>query len=369
MTIEIFNTLEEVASKLRSDDKKTQLLFAHNGVGKTRLSGLFKALGKDGGKSDTLYFNAFTEDLFHWDNDLENDTTRVLQLKESKFFKVLEGEGFDIQTRIRNFLNRYADFNFNIETVIKKVEIAGRKVDKIIKQVSFSREVVAGDATKTTENIKISRGEENIFIWSFFLAIVELAIDDDEAYKWVKYIYIDDPISSLDDNNAITVASHLAQILKDSKDKKFIISTHHGLFYNVIFNELSRAEKYLLTNDNNKYKLETLTSDTPFYQHIGILKELNKVAQSGKIYTYHFNLLRNILEKTAAFHGFNKFSECIKVENDDIDKIIQIRQINLLSHGNYSIFEPQEMQDENKEHFKNILENFITAYRFNDELL
>jgi hypothetical protein len=30
-------------------------------------------------KSDTLYFNAFTEDLFHWDNDLENDMTRVLQ--------------------------------------------------------------------------------------------------------------------------------------------------------------------------------------------------------------------------------------------------------------------------------------------------
>jgi hypothetical protein len=45
-------------------------------------------------KSDTLYFNAFTEDLFHWDNDLENDMTRVLQLKESKFFKVFEGEGF-----------------------------------------------------------------------------------------------------------------------------------------------------------------------------------------------------------------------------------------------------------------------------------
>jgi wobble nucleotide-excising tRNase len=51
------------------------------------------------------------------------------------------------------------------------------------------------------EDIKISRGEENIFVWSFFLAIAGLAIDNDENYKWVKTIYIDDPISSLDDNN------------------------------------------------------------------------------------------------------------------------------------------------------------------------
>jgi hypothetical protein len=68
-----------------SSEKKTQVIFAHNGVGKTRLSRAFKELAT---KSDTLYFNAFTEDLFHWDNDLENDMTRVLiinsQLSNSK---------------------------------------------------------------------------------------------------------------------------------------------------------------------------------------------------------------------------------------------------------------------------------------------
>ena len=36
-------------------------------------------------------------------------------------------------------------------------------------------------------------------------------LDGAEAYKWVKYIYIDDPISSLDEHNAIAVANHLAQ--------------------------------------------------------------------------------------------------------------------------------------------------------------
>jgi hypothetical protein len=34
---------------------------------------------------------------------------------------------------------------------------------------------------------------------------------------------------------------------------------------------------------------------------------------------------------------------------DDADKSIHARRINMLSHGKYSIFEPQEMVEENKE--------------------
>jgi hypothetical protein len=37
--------------------------------------------------------------------------TRVLQLKESKFFKVFEGEGFDVETPVRKLLSRYVDFD------------------------------------------------------------------------------------------------------------------------------------------------------------------------------------------------------------------------------------------------------------------
>jgi hypothetical protein len=40
----------------------------------------------------------------------------------------------------------------------------------------------------------------------------------------------------------------------------------------------------------------------------------------------------------------------------------------MLSHGKYSIFEPQEMVEENKEHFKTVLGNFIKEYGFNSEL-
>jgi hypothetical protein len=47
----------------------------------------FKDIGKQGDARDTLYFNAFTEDLFTWDNDLEGDSARVLKINSaSRFF-------------------------------------------------------------------------------------------------------------------------------------------------------------------------------------------------------------------------------------------------------------------------------------------
>lgn len=209
-------------------NKKCVLLYAYNGTGKTRLSMAFKDIGKQGDVRDTLYFNAFTEDLFSWDNDLEGDTDRKLKLnKDSRFFKGLES--LELDNRIRPLLQRYADFDFVID--------AREESDDWNVRFFRSVTVTAEDGTTKTEarnNIKVSRGEENIFIWCFFLAIVELAIDGAEAYNWVRYVYVDDPISSLDEHNAIAVANHLAKLLKrDDNPLKTVVSSHHTLFFNV----------------------------------------------------------------------------------------------------------------------------------------
>jgi hypothetical protein len=119
---------------------------------------------------DTLYFNAYTEDLFYSDNDLANDRERVLKInRESRFFAGL-GE-LEMDNRIRPLLNRYADYDFKIDTTEW--------------EVSFSREEKIGGIGLVVDDIKVSRGEENIFNWCFFLAIVQLVLDGAEAYKRV----------------------------------------------------------------------------------------------------------------------------------------------------------------------------------------
>lgn len=355
------NVRDTLGTADTTDTKNYYLLFAYNGTGKTRLSVEFKNLGKrkipgsEEKTRDTLYYNAFTEDLFTWNNDLEEDIDRRLLFNtNSRFFDGLRD--LEMDTRIRAFLQIHADFDFTIH------------YDE--GYVSFSRDVRTRTGEETVTGIKISRGEENLFVWCFFLAIVQLVKDEALSYDWVKYIYIDDPISSLDDNNVVALACQLSELLKDCKVKT-VISTHHTLFFNVMYNELrkeSTASRFLsFDKGTNKYIVKN-TGDTPFFHHVALLKELKKVADSGKIYTYHFNILRNILEKTAAFHGFDDFSACIKREDDELDDVIFARMTNLLSHGNHSIFNPVEMVEDNKEIFKDILSRFLENYKFNDDL-
>lgn len=351
--------LPALAAHLRSEleNKKTILLYAYNGTGKTRLSMAFRDIGKHSTAGsdarDTLYFNAFTEDLFHWDNDLDGDSDRRLTLNpDSRFFAGLAE--LEMDNRIRPLLQRYADFDFRIDTQEWTVR--------------FSR-IVDG---QVIDNIKVSRGEENIFVWCFFLAIVQLAMDSDiEAYRWVKYVYIDDPISSLDEHNAISVANHLAQLLKRPDSKlKTVLSTHHTLFFNVLCNEIKNAKRYFINKNSSGggYVLQEETGDTPFFHHVAALAELYQAAQEDRLFTHHFNMLRTILEKAASFHGHKNFSACIKQADDDPDGILHTRLINILSHGNYSLFEPQQMLAENKAYFKKILNDFLHRYPFNSEL-
>ena len=361
-----FPDLPALAQHLRDELKarKSILIYAYNGTGKTRLSTEFKNIGKvvsaDGEttQQDTLYFNAFTEDLFFWDNDLSNDRERVLKINsDSRFFAGL-GE-LEMDNRIRPLLNRYADFDFRIDTTEW--------------EVSFSREVKSGGVATIAEDIKVSRGEENIFIWCFFLAIVQLVLDGADAYKWVKYIYIDDPISSLDENNAVIVANHLAQMLKDSPDRlRVVVSSHHVLFFNVLCNEMKKPRKYFLTRQpyaggHGGFAVRE-TDSTPFLYHLGSLVELHEAQKNGALYTHHFNMLRRVMEQTACFFGYAKWDECIKPEAGDPSGTVYKRVIDLMSHGDYSLYEPREMMPENKDHFRKVLKQFIMLHPFSPAL-
>ncbi len=369
--IHTYNSLRALVTRLRDDlnDADLVLLFAYNRTGKTRLSMEFKDAGKrktrknPSAVADTLYFNAFTEDLFVWENDLDGDSVRHLQLNgKSQFFTALTELALD-QT-IASYLNRYTDFDFDIDYTAWKISFRKGKED----------------------NIKISRGEQNIFIWCLFMAICERMLDGHVSYQSRKYIYIDDPISSLDDNNAVSVACDLAKLLRRAAHRrdsngapapiKVIFSSHHALFFNVMCNEIGRRvdselkvthKRYFLHRPDSEgvYTLRA-TGDTPFFHHVATLAELQRAAdpRTGKLYTFHFNALRSVMEKTASFFGHTGIAFCLKALDNEEDRALFNRALNLLSHGAYAIHEPTEMGEDNKELFRRILRQFITKFEF-----
>lgn len=381
--IRTYQNLSKLVTRLRDDLNVADLvlLYAYNRTGKTRLSMEFKDAGKrkhktknSTGTPDTLYFNAFTEDLFFWENDLEGDSVRRLQLNEkSSFFNAMTELALD--ETIAGYLFRYADFEFDFS--YKEIPADNGTVSKP-DFVSFRKD--------NETNIKVSRGEQNIFIWCVFMAICERMLDGHESYQGKNYLYIDDPISSLDDNNAISVACDLAKLLRRAATRKdgagapapikVVFSSHHSLFFNVMCNEVGRRidgeprithKRYFLRrpDGDGAYTLQA-TDDTPFFHHVATLAELQRAADpaKGKLYTFHFNALRSVMEKTASFFGHPSMAFCLKALDNQEDRALFNRALNLLSHGAYAIHEPTEMGEDNKALFRRILSEFITRFEF-----
>ena len=79
-----------------------------------------------------------------------------------------------------------------------------------------------------------------------------------DGFNELEYVFIDDPVSSLDENHLIELAVNIAELVRASKSGlKFIITTHNPLFYNVLYNELNSKATYMLRkNEDGTFELE-----------------------------------------------------------------------------------------------------------------
>ena len=112
------DSLTDIAQQLKDNNKIVQLIYAFNGTGKTRLSREFRSLLAPIIDCDTeleesevvnkkiLYYNAFTEDLFYWDNDLEFDAEPKLKIHANSFTKWI----FEEQGQDRNIISNFQHY-------------------------------------------------------------------------------------------------------------------------------------------------------------------------------------------------------------------------------------------------------------------
>lgn len=344
-------TLNQIAQKLKDSDKKVQLIYAFNGTGKTRLSREFKELVAP--KSDVeiediglaskkiIYYNAFTEDLFYWNNDLENDIEPKLIIQPNSFTEWIfkeQGQEPSVISNFQNYTNSVLTPKFNSD----------------FSEITFS---FARGNEESTENIKISKGEESNFVWSIFYSLLEEVIDvlnilepgerETDKLNQLKYVFIDDPVTSLDDNHLIQMAVDLVGLIKRSDHHnglRFVITTHNPLFYNVLYNEFGTKNGYMLIkNEDSSYDLDVKFGDSNknFSYHHYLIGEIKQAIDDNKIEKYHFTLLRNLYEKAANFLGYKNWSDLLPEDKE----LYASRIMNFYSHRtllNEEIREPTE---------------------------
>jgi len=362
-------TLTQIAQKLVIANKKVQLVYAFNGTGKTRLSRAFKQLiapkeeGDDASSSELadkkmLYYSAFTEDLFYWDNDLGRDAEPKLKIQPNAFTKwVLEEQGQDqsITTTFQRYTSDKLTPQFSAD----------------FSSVSFSFE--RGNQ-QPEPHIKISKGEESNFIWSVFNALLEQVIAElnlpevadrsTDVFNNLTHVFVDDPVSSLDENHLIELAVNLAGLIKSSESGlQFIITTHSPLFYNVLFNELSNKGSYMLERfEDGSFALTEKRGDSnkSFSYHLHLIQTIEQAIADNKVERFHFTLLRNLYEKTASFLGYPKWSELLP----DDKQLYYSRIINFTSHSTLSNEAVAQPNPQEKTTVKLLLDHLKSNHAF-----
>lgn len=418
-------TIEKIRNGLETNtETNCALIFAYNGTGKTRLSYDFAHYGREeGDPQHTLYYNAYTEDLFSWDNDFDNDTgectPKLVINKKSALIKGLAG--YDPTADLYKYLHTFTDINFKIcygkvheddteENVPtgeneEESQIPSYVVFNKLKKIEIEEDGEKKEKLIETDYFKISRGEERLFVWCFFCCIMNIAIKNMEAND-IEYIYIDDPMSSLDDNNVIAFAAQLYNLINDTRyqynkkltnyntsdeenhDKplkriKFIISSHHALFFHVmahgLYDKKQKTNRYFLSRDkqSNELTCKEMSDNTPFYYNVAMMYELHKAIKNRQLYTYHFTIMRSIMEKIKEFFGHHNYSyilDGIKYMDDIFDaeafnnrhelNDLYSRIVNVFSHQ-CSFYAPVEMNEDYQNMLKTLFFHIKKKYNFN----
>ena len=226
--------------------------------------------------------------------------------------------------------------------------------------------------------VKISKGEERLFQWSVFYSVLKRATDllaekeEDRSLKMfnhLKYIVIDDPISSLDDYKVYTLSMQILELIKSVHARKisvsFLLLTHHALFYNIIFNTLRNRGKdsaafYFLNKIDEEYELKDVKNNQLAVSHIVMLKEIKRAIQSNNLRKKDFNKFRSVLEKTSIYLGFEKWQDLFEgyKETEAVQKII-----NMNSHEKYVEMDTEFLTNEQIQILTSAFNYFVEEYK------
>lgn len=343
------------------------LIYAFNGTGKTRLSIDYKTYTKtaNDNKPAGVYYNAYSEDLFQWDNDDENGNADIKLKIISSVLNEYHSYIIEAPQKLQEYLDKYYVryfFNLNYNEA--------DYYEKGIESVTFYLD------EEKTKQIKISRGEERVFIWCFFLTLFEVSSFAEERNA---HFFIDDPVSSLDEHNIHITASTIMDVISANYEKKkLIITTHHVGLFSILIDRLRKADgserfkkitkTYILGRKPSGEVTLSKFGDDVFLFHLHLYKMIQdnilSAREKGHLHSYNFVLLRQLLENIASFHGKSGiFSYALsKIGFEDTSELVKL--INEETHKDVYYYQSSIMSQAQQEIFEGIVEKITTTYKF-----
>jgi hypothetical protein len=218
--------------------------------------------------------------------------------------------------------------------------------------------------------LKISRGEERIFVWCFFLALFEVEGWADERSS---HFFIDDPVSSLDDHNVFITASTIYDLIDEHhENRKIIVTTHHIGLFSILADLLTKGEKAAtfknrtrictLSLKNGEVSLESCRNDV-FLYHLRLLQALDSAYTADEVKAYHFALLRQVLENISSFLGVGQFGYVLtQIGITDAAEVATI--VNTMSHKKVYYFESDELVPDTMAIFEKVFKGVKGKYQF-----
>ena len=159
----------------------------------------------------------------------------------------------------------------------------------------------------------ISEGERNLLSFLFFYYELFDNLDKTSFKSEIKYIIIDDPISSLDANNKYYLVSLIKSLLEDSQIQVFIFTHDWTSFCNILYGknnlhkETSNIRAFEIKKDSESHSYLAFANPTISpYEHdffeIIDMAELNSPDALNDSDIYHLpNCMRRVLEHFLEF--------------------------------------------------------------------
>jgi hypothetical protein len=333
------------------DKSRVVLIYAPNSTGKTRLTQRLKERDPGG----VVLYNALVEDYFSWDNE-----QYVLTMSpDSDLLGTIATQGLDsaIVGYFRHFTGERIEPLLDVRTG----------------EITFG--IHTGDES-SADGIKISRAEESLFVWCVYYSVLNEVVDvlcespelrSTSQYDAVRYAVIDDPVSSMDDERIVALALAIEELVRRASETelRFVITTHHALFFNVLFNALragrdKRYVAYLLGKvSTSGWTLKRQQQDSPFSYHLEVIREIETAISDGAVRRVHFNQFRTLLEKTATFLGYSGgWGQLLS----GADGAVLTRALNLYSHDRLADLDYAELPADYIDAFSAQFRSFMKAF-------